>query len=152
MSDTSCTCQRARSSTFIVCESLFPIRCHGEYYFKVPLRVLVVSTSGVSHPHHLVHPRCKSQPAFSESQPAITKVSRRSSGRSSFYFLLCQSDRWSVQFLYRETGQNLKPHRKCTPSLEITLTLSVQEIETGFFGPVSIFSFVCQAGASQFLC
>ena len=48
MSDSSCTRQRARSSTFIVSESLFPIRSHGEYYLKVPLRVLVESTSFIS--------------------------------------------------------------------------------------------------------
>ncbi len=43
--DSSCARQRARSSTFIVSESLFPIRSHGEHYLKVPLRVLVESTS-----------------------------------------------------------------------------------------------------------
>jgi hypothetical protein len=37
------------SSTFIVSESLFPIKSHGEYYLKVPFRVLVESTSRV-HP------------------------------------------------------------------------------------------------------
>ncbi len=45
MSDSSCARQRARSSTFIVSESLFPTRSHGEYYLKVPLMVLVESTS-----------------------------------------------------------------------------------------------------------
>ncbi len=34
MSDSSCLRQRARSSTFIVSESLFPIRSHGEYHVK----------------------------------------------------------------------------------------------------------------------
>jgi hypothetical protein len=48
----SCARQRARSSTFIASESLFPIRSHGEYYLKVPLRVLVESTSRVSHIHY----------------------------------------------------------------------------------------------------
>jgi hypothetical protein len=44
-----CARQRTRSSTFLVSstfidtvsESLFPIRSHGKYYLKVPLRVLV---------------------------------------------------------------------------------------------------------------
>jgi hypothetical protein len=47
-----CSRQRTRSSTFIVCESLLPIRYHGEYYLKVPLRVLVESTSSVSPTHY----------------------------------------------------------------------------------------------------
>ena len=51
MSDCSCARQRARSSSFIVSESLFPIRSHGEYYLKVPLQVLVESTSRVTAPH-----------------------------------------------------------------------------------------------------
>ncbi len=49
--DSSCARQHACSSTFIVSESLFPIRSHGEYYLKVPLRVLVESTSRVSSTH-----------------------------------------------------------------------------------------------------
>jgi hypothetical protein len=49
-SEASCARQRARSSTFIVSESLFPIRSHGEYYLKVPLRVLECSRPG-SVPH-----------------------------------------------------------------------------------------------------
>jgi hypothetical protein len=48
MIDSSCARQRARSSTFIVSESLFPIRSHGEYYLKVPLRVLVEFSNPVS--------------------------------------------------------------------------------------------------------
>ena len=47
MSESACARQRARSSTFIVSESLFPIRSHGEYCLKVPLRVLVEYTSRV---------------------------------------------------------------------------------------------------------
>jgi hypothetical protein len=37
-----------RPPGYFVFESLFPITCHGEYYLKVPLRVLVQSTSRVS--------------------------------------------------------------------------------------------------------
>ena len=79
MSDSSCARQRTRSSTFIVSESLFPIRSHGEYYLKVLLRVLVESTSRVSPTHYPRWHSCKSQLAKRESQPANTKVSRRSS-------------------------------------------------------------------------
>jgi hypothetical protein len=80
MSDSSCTRQRARSST--VSESLFPIRSHGEYYLKVPLRVFVESTSRVSPTHYPRWHPCKStQPAKSKSQPANTKVSRQSSDK-----------------------------------------------------------------------
>ena len=67
-SDSSCARQRARSSTFIVSESLFPIRSHGEYYLKVPLRVLVESTSRVDP--------CQISSGLSKSQLANTKVSR----------------------------------------------------------------------------
>jgi len=68
LSDSSCARQRARSSTLIVFESLFPIRSHGEYYLKVPLRVLVESTSRVSPGPHTTSgdTPCKSQPAKSK--------------------------------------------------------------------------------------
>jgi hypothetical protein len=75
MRDSFCTRQRARSSTFIVCESLFPIRSHGEYYLQVPRRVSVETTSR-SAPHYPRWHPCKSQPAKSKSQPVNTKVSR----------------------------------------------------------------------------
>ena len=55
--DSSCARQRARFSTFIVSESLFPTRSHGEYYLKVPLWVLVESTSRVSPTHFQGQPR-----------------------------------------------------------------------------------------------
>ncbi len=48
MSDSSCARQRTRSSTFMVSESLFPVRSHSKckmYPLKVPLRVLVESAS-----------------------------------------------------------------------------------------------------------
>ena len=64
-SDSSCTRQCARSSTFIVSGSLFPIRSHGEHYYcdlKVPLRVLVESISRVNPTHYSRWYPCKSQP------------------------------------------------------------------------------------------
>ncbi len=60
MSDSSCARHRACSSTFIVSESLFPIRSHGEYYLIVPLRVLAESTSRVSPTHYPWWHSCKS--------------------------------------------------------------------------------------------
>ncbi len=87
MSDSSCVRQRARSSTFIVPESLFPIKSHGECYLttsKVPLRVLVESTSRVSPTHYTMWHPCKSQPAKSKSQPANTKVSRQFAGQKGY--------------------------------------------------------------------
>jgi hypothetical protein len=81
MSDPSCARHREHSSTFIVSESLFPIRSHGEYYLKVPLWVSVESTSRGSPTHYPRRHPCKSQPAKSKSQPANTKVSRRSSDK-----------------------------------------------------------------------
>ncbi len=59
--------ERARSSTFMVSESPFSIRSHGEYYLKVPLIVLVESTSRVSPTHYPRWHPCKSQPAASKS-------------------------------------------------------------------------------------
>jgi hypothetical protein len=48
MSDSSCALQRARSSIFIVSESLFPLRSHGNVLPQSPsLRVIVESTSWV---------------------------------------------------------------------------------------------------------
>jgi hypothetical protein len=81
MNDSSCARQRASSSTFVVCESLFPIRSHGEYYLKVPLRVLVESSAPNTTPGD--HP-CKSQPAKSKSQPVNTKVSRQLAGPKGY--------------------------------------------------------------------
>jgi hypothetical protein len=95
--------KRARSSTFIVSESLFSIRSHGEYYRKVSLRVrfrglfstrshgeyyckvslmvLVESASRVSLDSPTL---CKSQPANSKSQPTNTKVSRQLPGQKGY--------------------------------------------------------------------
>jgi len=47
MSDSSCARQLARSSIFIVSESLFPLRSHGNVLPQSPLRVIVESTSWV---------------------------------------------------------------------------------------------------------
>jgi hypothetical protein len=76
--------QRAHSSTFIVSESLFPTRSHGEYYLKVRLRVLVESTSRVSPTHYPRWHPCKSQPAKSKSQPANAKVIRQLAGQNGY--------------------------------------------------------------------
>jgi hypothetical protein len=76
MSDPSCARQRARSSTFIVSESLFPIRSHREYYLKVPPRVFVESTCTTSRVSPTHYPRwhpCKSQPAKSKSQRRLIR-------------------------------------------------------------------------------
>ncbi len=84
MSDSSYARQHVRFSTFIVSESLFPIRSHGEYYLKVPLRILIGSTSKFSPPHYpKCHP-CKSQPTESKSQPANTKVRLQLAGPKGY--------------------------------------------------------------------
>ncbi len=76
MSDSSCARQRARSSIFVVSESLFPIRSHGEYNLKVPLRVLVESTSRVSPKHYPRWHPYKSQPAKAN----LSRLIRKSAG------------------------------------------------------------------------
>ncbi len=84
MSDASCARQRARSSTFIVSESLFPIRSHGQYYLKVPLGILVESTSRVSPIHYPRWHPFKSERSRSKSQPSNTKLSRQLSGKKGY--------------------------------------------------------------------
>ncbi len=81
VSDSSCTSLRTRSSTFIVSESLFPIKSHGEYYLKVPFRVLVESTHRVTPTHYPRWHPYKSQPVKSKSQSVNTKVSRQLAGQ-----------------------------------------------------------------------
>ena len=84
MSDSSCARQRAHSSTFIVSESLFPIRSHGEYYLKVPLRVLVESTSRVIPTHYPRWHPSKSHPVKRKSQSVISKVRRKLAGEKDY--------------------------------------------------------------------
>ena len=61
--DSSCARQRARSSTFIVSESLFPLRSHGEYYLKVLLHT-VPRTKGLCREAWNLTPKSRKKKTF----------------------------------------------------------------------------------------